>query len=231
MTRFLTATALAAGLAFSAAPAFANISIVGGTAGDIPTGSTQPNDFLQSPFMGMTGLSNPLGGFFNAQLTGSAPAYRYDFFGAEAGATNTFTVGSEEFEHTGGAGGSSGTFTGYVLETIIASTLDFTIGTSQSGADPSSVVNNDDGTGNNDGDNPLTPDVETNFTNFFVTFGDDSTKSGDVVWVFFDDSGASDDDNHDDMVVRISAVPLPAGVLLLGLGLGGLAAYRRRQAA
>ena len=31
--------------------------------------------------------------------------------------------------------------------------------------------------------------------------------------------------------ITVAAVPLPAGVLLLGLGLGGLAAYRRRQAA
>jgi hypothetical protein len=31
--------------------------------------------------------------------------------------------------------------------------------------------------------------------------------------------------------LKIAAVPLPAGVLLLGLGLGGLALYRRRQSA
>lgn len=230
MTRLLTGMALAAGLALSAAPGVANITIVGGDAGEIPAGSTHPNDFLTASLAGSFGLSYPtLGGFFNAQLTGSAPAYRFEYFGAEAGATNTFTVGSKSFVHDPG---STNTLSASVLDTIIASTLDFTIGTTQSGAAPNPVVNNDDGTGNNDGgDDPLTTDVETNFTNFFVTFGDDSTKSGDVVWVFFDDSGASDDDNHDDMVVRISAVPLPAGVLLLGLGLGGLAAYRRRQAA
>jgi hypothetical protein len=51
------------------------------------------------------------------------------------------------------------------------------------------------------------------------------------VWLFVDDGGAGPNDNHDDFVVRISAVPLPAGVLLLGLALGGLAVYRRRAAA
>lgn len=41
----------------------------------------------------------------------------------------------------------------------------------------------------------------------------------------------NDADGFDIAELRIAAVPLPAGVLLLGLGLGGLAAYRRRAAA
>ena len=44
-------------------------------------------------------------------------------------------------------------------------------------------------------------------------------------------SEANNSDGFDIAELRIAAVPLPAGVLLLGLGLGGLAAYRRRQAA
>lgn len=54
-----------------------------------------------------------------------------------------------------------------------------------------------------------------------------------VFFLGFDDSGANNDDNHDDILVRveISAVPVPAsGLLLLG-GLGGLAAMRRRKKA
>lgn len=37
--------------------------------------------------------------------------------------------------------------------------------------------------------------------------------------------------NGDPSILQVAAVPLPAGVLLLGLGLGGLAVYRRRAAA
>ncbi|RBO53175.1 hypothetical protein DSD19_10520 [Rhodovulum sp. BSW8] len=57
--------------------------------------------------------------------------------------------------------------------------------------------------------------------------------NGNTVYAYFDDSGAADDRDFDDMVVKIeiAPIPLPAGVLLLGTALGGLGLARRRKAA
>lgn len=55
--------------------------------------------------------------------------------------------------------------------------------------------------------------------------------NGKTVYAFFDDSGANGDRDFDDMVVRISVVPLPAGGLLLLTALGGFAAARRKKKA
>ena len=76
---------------------------------------------------------------------------------------------------------------------------------------------------------PLFSNLDTNING--VTPG-----SGTTLWVALDDGGAGPDDNHDDMVVRLSILgpgtfQVPDGgatLTLLGCALMGLGALRRR---
>jgi len=58
--------------------------------------------------------------------------------------------------------------------------------------------------------------------------------AGDTAWLFWDDSGAGPDDNHDDMIIKAvftpKAVPEPATLGLFGLGLLAVWAGSRRRA-
>jgi hypothetical protein len=86
----------------------------------------------------------------------------------------------------------------------------------------------------------------TSSVNCVTNYGNDSTNSystrsigmwisgdGNTAWLLWDDSGAGPDDDHDDMIVRLTfrSVPEPGTLALLGVGLVGIAIMRRKRAA
>ncbi len=223
LSGMVAAAALCIGLA---APAHAGFSLVGGTGGTIPGGL--PNEFLPL-FGGPASLDGIYGANVDVDTFGGPMVLTIDFFGAEADFKNEFNlIGSELFAHTGGtiiAGRLATPLDSFQTLIVGAGLLPFDFDTnSDTGASVANGSHLDDSASG-----ALGP-------NFFASCaptggGGQTTRDCDVLYLFLDDQGGSNDDNHDDFLVRLtlSAVPVPEpasmGVLLAGVAM----VVRRRR--
>lgn len=199
------------------------------TFGSIPGSPGVTNDALVPLFgAGTTSLN----GWYGAELflVAAGPvSITATYLGSEAGNNNSFSFGGTTIQ----TGGGTNTFnpagiTSWVVNNVAPGSLSFSFSTSGGGLSVSNGSNPDN-----------TVPAASPGVNFFTSFvGNQNASRGQGVYLFFDDDGAANDDNHDDMVVRldirggeITVVPLPAAGLLLLTALGGVAALRRRRKA
>lgn len=211
MKQISTAIALSAAL-FGGAATAATVSLTGGTPViAIAPGSPVGQDFV--PHLLATGATHLYSGPLSLTAT-EAVRVTFSVVGAESGYSNALMYDG----------------TRVVRETVGNTAVDFTTGilngetysTVFAGGDLASLLTFDI---NNDG----VSDFGSSDDEFGVFANAADIGNLSLFFLGLDDSGANHDDDHDDIIVRVevSAVPLPAGGLLLVGGIAGLAALRR----
>lgn len=168
-------------------------------------------------------------GFYGANLSlfgagASGVTIDFEYLGKEAGNTNSFWFQGIELFNTSTVA-SAGTWStsgrNMTVNNVMNGLLNFKFKTSGGSQSVANGSNPNDAAG----------DIGVNF---FVTLVADEAGTFGQQWDLWFDDQAQGDDNHDDMAIRMTLrggtvrVPEPTALALLGLGLLGFAAARKR---